>query len=417
MDMQAFTHVNRTTPTTLGRHEDAPDAFVEELTPRRRASEIVRELDSVLGFFLPDASEGVVTGSASALAGHGAEQGKQVKAKDRDAARHRSIQPSPPTPQPRRPLRSPSPAPRRHQKKRSQSSFTRPTSRRVDRKIVNHSDLDLCILLGDIARRNRGIDISPPRRRTHRRSGLAPPPPPRCPLAADVFVVEDTVKRNRRDALYALTAKDPQEKKDAPKLVRSRKVEEDLARVVVVEEGPAGDEVAEVATVRGWIESLPSLLQLFSPPEEADPFATAKCRSTRDAPVVVNSHEAPSEENLSGLPNSQTCFWGLFPLPPIRQEVSTKKSGTGFQSRPSPSELKKREKKIRLSPVNGTVPPGKPWKFKDLERLPSVEPADRFARIVRWVADVREAPALEAVPGAPRTAKAPEPYVPYWHFP
>ncbi|KAG9049839.1 hypothetical protein FS837_008889 [Tulasnella sp. UAMH 9824] len=375
MDMQALAHVNRTTSGVLARHDDAPDPFAGDLTPRRRASEIVRELDSVLGYFLPDASEGVITGSTSALAGCGIEQGKDARAEDRDG-RHDSdsIVPSPPTPQPRCPLRDPSPKPRRHQRKRSQSSFILPTSRRVDQRIINHSDLDLCILLGNIARRNRGIRVTPPRKsQTSRKTGLPPPPPPRCPAAPDVFIVDDTVKRNRRMAMAALTARDPEEK-DVRGLVRSPKFEDNLAQMVNVVEDPAADDDAEVATVRGWA-SLSGLLQLCSPaPEDVDPDATVKRRS------------------------------------------NTKEKDTGLQSRFSLVEPKKQEK-IRLSPLNGFLPPAKPWKFKDLEKLPCVEPADRFAGIVRWVADVQEALAMEAVLDVPYTAKVPQPYVPYWHFP
>ncbi|KAG8900539.1 hypothetical protein FRC00_012404 [Tulasnella sp. 408] len=376
MDMQALAHANRTTSGVLARHDDTPDPFAGDLTPRRRASEIVRELDSVLGCFLPDASEGVITGSTSAPIGHGIEQAKGAKAEDR-AGRRDSIEPSPPTPEPRCPLRSPSPKPRRHQRKRSQSSFVLPTSCRVDQRIINHSDLDLCILLGNIARRNRGIRVTPPRKRQAcGKAGLPPPPPPRCPAAADVFIVDDTVKRNRKAAMDALTARarNRREKIDGRGLVRSPKIEENLAQVVDALEGPAADEDADVATVRGWT-SLPGLLQLCSPaPEDVDPYATVKRRG------------------------------------------NTKEKDAGLQSRFSQAEPKKQQK-IRLSPLDGFLPPAKPWKFKDLEKLPCVEPADRIAGIVRWVADVQEALALEAVLDVPYTAKVPQPYVPYWHFP
>ncbi|KAG8914517.1 hypothetical protein FRC00_012890 [Tulasnella sp. 408] len=376
MDMQALAHANRTTSGALARHDDTLDPFAGELTPRRRASEIVRELDSVLGYFLPDPSQGVITGSTSALASHGIEQSKYAKVDDREGRRD-SIEPSPPTPQPRRPLRNPSPKPRRHQRKRSQGSFILPTSRRVDQRIINHSDLDLCILLGNIARRNRGIRVTPRKKsQTCGKAGLLPPPPPRCPAAADVFIVEDTVKRNRKAAMDALTARarNRHVKIDSRGLVRSPKIEENLAQVVDALECPAADEDAEVATVRGWT-SLPSLLQLCSPaPEDVDPYATVKRRG------------------------------------------NTKEKDAGLQSRSSLAEPKKQEK-IRLSPLNSFLPPAKPWKFKDLEKLPCVEPADRIAGIVRWVADVQEALVLEAVSDVPYTAKVPQPYVPYWHFP
>ncbi|KAG8922717.1 hypothetical protein FRC01_013688 [Tulasnella sp. 417] len=418
VDMQAFAHPNRTASSTaVGRHDDTPTVVVEgELTPRRRASEIVRDLDSVSGCFLPDSSEGVVTRSTPALVGHvGAAQSKVVKPEGRDAQFY-SVKPPPPTPPPtRRSFTSPaSPTPRRHKKKRSTSSFTRLTSGKLGRQIINHTDLEVVILLGEYAQRNRGINPSRRRSRvrTHRKSGL-PPPPPQCPLAADVFTVEDTVKRNREAAMSALTAKDRQEKKDVGKLVRSKKFMEGLDRAVDFEESPVAD--ADVATVRGWV-SKPRPLQVLSPLETADPGATAKCCGKQRNAPAVNSLEFPSEEKSSRRTSSQFWFWGLRPLPPSSQEVPTMRNSTGFRLQPAPSELK-RLVKVVVSLTKDTVPPARPWKFKDLEKLPSLEPADRIARIVRWVADVEEAMPLEAVPDAPFTGNTPEHYVPYWHFP
>lgn len=203
---------------------------------------------------------------------------------------------------------------------------------------------------------------------------VALPPPPMCPLVAEVFAVEDTVRRNREAALESLMGRIGQGKKEVVAVVKNEDMHRVGATLVGGEEDFDGEDVA-LATIRART-SLSELADFFlhvSSAMEAiyagESYASIKYRTENksvhlNAPAVTG-HENPSDGELSRFTSQ---IFGRFPLPPTAPEVPKKRSSieVGFPFSFAPSKFKKQEK--RTLPVSeDTIRPGRPWKFKDLE--------------------------------------------------